>query len=139
MTPVAPVTPAIEQSADVLIVDDDPSLLRSMDRTVRGVGYSTFTAPNPRLAKELLRTTQFKTIVLDVWMPTQTGIELAHDLRAGALGPLNQDTPIVFATTDDTAATYEQTFDVATARCLIKPFDGDVFRHVLGGLVDRAA
>jgi CheY-like chemotaxis protein len=129
----------LQATADLLIIDDDPQLLRMMDRTVRSAGFTSFTAPSPAYALELLRTTRFQMLVLDVSMPMQTGIELAQEIRRGRFGALNRDVPIVFVTADNRATTYEQTFDVEALRCLIKPFDSDRFCRIVESLVERAA
>lgn len=127
------------RAADVLIVDDDALLLRTMDRTVRSVGFSTFNSPTPGLAGEVLRTTRFQMLILDVWMPGVSGIELARQTRNGKFGGANRHTPIVFVTSDDSAGTYEKTFDLDAARCLIKPFDCDVFSQLVASTLGRAA
>lgn len=126
-------------AADLLIVDDDAQLLRMMDRTLRTAGYTTFSAPSPAYAIELLRTTRFQMLVLDVSMPMQTGIELAQQIRNGRYGSGNRDVPIMFVTADNRATTYEETFDVSALRCLIKPFDGEHFCRIVDSLVSHAA
>lgn len=125
-----PPPPVIElATSDVLLVDDDGPLLRMMDRVLRGAGYKTFAAPSPAFAMQLLRTTQFKMIILDVSMPTQTGIQLAEDIRKGVHGVHNAQAPMIFVTADDSEQTYEGTFDVSALRCIIKPFNPDLLRR----------
>lgn len=120
-------------AADVLIVDDDLCLLRSMDRVVRGLGYETFATVDGTSALDVLRTRRFSLVVLDVQMPRLSGIELARQLRGGEAGPLNRDVPIVFVTADDSAETYEQTFDVDAIRYLAKPLG----HHALEVAIDH--
>ena len=45
----------------------------------------------------------------------------------------------MFVTADNRATTYEDTFDVAALRCLIKPFDSDRFCRIVESFVDHAA
>jgi CheY-like chemotaxis protein len=126
-------------NADVLIVDDDVQLLRMMDRTLRGAGYRTSTSGTPVAALELLRSTRFSLVVLDVTMPGLTGLELAEQIRGGRFGETNRNVPLVFVTADDSAATYEGTFEVAAMQCLIKPFNIQRFGDIVESMIDRAA
>lgn len=130
---------AADYTADILLVDDDLALLRMMDRTLRSAGYTTMTAPNPGFVLEVLRSTRFLLLILDVSMPLQNGIDLAREIRVGNYGPVNRDVPLLFVTADDRERTYEDTFDVSALRCLIKPFDPEHLRHIVQSLVYRAA
>lgn len=129
----------VDAAADILLIDDDPQLLRMMDRTVRSAGFTCFTAPSPAYATELLRTRRFRIIVLDVSMPMKTGIEFAREIRSGLYGALNRDVPLIFVTADNRASTYEETFDVSALRCLIKPFNCDHFCLIVESFVGCAA
>ena len=124
-----------ELSADVLIVDDDLSLLRAMDRTLRGLGYETFATVDGTSAMDVLRTRRFSLLVLDVQMPRITGLELAQHVRSGAAGDLNRDVPIVFVTADDSAETYEGTFDVNAIRYLAKPVAIDTLETAIDNIL----
>jgi CheY-like chemotaxis protein len=118
-------------SAHVLVVDDDLPLLRSVDRNIRELGYRVLTARDAIGALDVLRTTRFAMLMLDVTMPGLDGIELARCVRAGIAGPLNAQVAIVFVTGDDTATTYEATFEVGAVRYLRKPLYESSLREVL--------
>lgn len=126
-------------SGDVLIVDDDAQLLRMMDRTLRSAGYRTSTSGTPVAALALLRTRRFSLVVLDVDMPGMSGLELATQIRDGRYGETNRSVPIVFVTADDSAKTYEGTYDVGAIQCLIKPFNIQRFGDIIESMIDRAA
>jgi len=123
--------------ADVLIVDDDLPTLRGVDRALRGLGYETFTAPCAMTALDILRTTQFSILLLDVNMPRLSGVDLARCLRAGIAGPLNANVPIIFVTSDDTATTYEETFEVSALRYVAKPVDENALSRVMDEALHR--
>jgi CheY-like chemotaxis protein len=58
----------------VLIVDDDGVVRDGMERIFKRAGFAPITAPNGRVALELLRTgTPTKVIVLDLMMPEMDG------------------------------------------------------------------
>lgn len=124
-----------ELSADVLVVDDDLPLLRSMDRLLRGLGYVTFATTDGTSALDVLRTRRFALLLLDVQMPRQTGVQLAQRIRDGEAGEINRDVPIVFVTADDSAATYQATFDVDAIRYLTKPVHADALERELDSIL----
>ena len=68
--------------ARILVVDDDPAVLRLVGKVLHGAGYETVTAPWPRQALELVTIRGgFDVVVSDVVMPEMCGSELALDSR----------------------------------------------------------
>ena len=81
------------QYPTVFIVDDDPSVLRSLERLVRSAGFQVVTFIS---AKEFLAHSvndMHGCIVLDMRMPDIGGFDLQHALHAGG-----NRLPIVFLT-----------------------------------------
>ena len=67
----------------VLIVDDEPSVQKFVDRVLSEAGYATRTAGDGPEALETASAMQdFDLLVTDVMMPQMTGDELARRLRA---------------------------------------------------------
>jgi DNA-binding response OmpR family regulator len=128
-----------EYSADILLVDDDAQLLRAMDRTLRAQGYKTITALGPTAAADVLLTTRFSLVLLDVNMPLRSGLELAHGIRRGEFALGNRHVPIVFVTSDDRATIYEQTYDVSALGFVIKPVAASRLVSVVDAVLHRAA
>ncbi len=104
----------------LLVVDDEPKLLRAVAVDLRGEGYDVMTA---RSGSEALITVAQKTpdlIVSDIRMPGMDGYELARRLRQ------NQSTaliPIVFLTAKDTTADRIEGFRTGIDAYLTKPFE----------------
>jgi CheY-like chemotaxis protein len=66
----------------VLIVDDEPSVQRFVERVLSEAGYSTKVAGDgPEALEVASRMDEFDLIVTDVMMPQMTGDELARRLR----------------------------------------------------------
>ena len=67
--------------ATVLVVDDDPSLLRSLNRLVSASGFlvKTFARPSELLASDTPRSNAC--MVVDIDMPEMTGIEMCEALK----------------------------------------------------------
>jgi DNA-binding response OmpR family regulator len=70
-------------SETVLLVDDDPVILRLLEMNFGLEGYAVLLAPDAMTALALARTAQPDVIVSDVMMPTMSGLELMVALRTG--------------------------------------------------------
>ncbi len=68
----------------VLVVDDDPSVLRLLDRALRQLGYEVTAVSSPLVARERLREQpgHFRLLLTDLSMPEQSGVDLALGVRA---------------------------------------------------------
>ena len=65
----------------VLVVDDEPQLLRALKTTLRGAGYSVDTATNGEEALALAASAQPDAIILDLVLPDLSGVEVCRELR----------------------------------------------------------
>jgi signal transduction histidine kinase len=67
--------------AQILIVDDDPSVLESLRRMLEGQHQVTTTSRAREALKRLAAGSQYEAIVCDVMMPEMTGIEFFGELQ----------------------------------------------------------
>lgn len=67
----------------VLLVDDDESLLRALERQFHrlGPGWDVRCAPDGRAAMEIVRASELDLVVVDLLMPVQEGMETLVALR----------------------------------------------------------
>ena len=119
-------TETVSQSI-VLIVDDDPSVLRSLNRLVSASGFlvRTFGKPSELLASVIPGSNAC--LVVDINLPEMTGIEMCDALRASGRG-----LPAILITgrTDTrTRSLAEQSDAVAV---LFKPFDEAPLLEAIG-------
>lgn len=77
----------------VLLVDDDPMLIELYSAVLIHEGYQVACASHPREAMELLQASDPDLILLDLYLPTCSGIDLAHMIRQY---PRFETTPIIF-------------------------------------------
>jgi DNA-binding response OmpR family regulator len=100
----------------VLLVDDDPAMLRLLQVNFRLEGFETATASHGEEALDALRADAPDVVVLDMMLPGIDGLEVHRRMRADvALASI----PVVFLTgrpIGDTAAPESATF-------VAKPFD----------------
>jgi DNA-binding response OmpR family regulator len=74
---------SVAVSETVLVVDDDPVILRLLEVNFAMEGYVVLSAPDGITALALARSAKPDVIVSDVMMPTMSGLELTVALRTG--------------------------------------------------------
>jgi len=70
-------------SRTVLIVDDDASLRQALESVLVGMGYRVVTAGSPDTAYALLRSEPVDAALLDVRLPTMSGLALYTAISHG--------------------------------------------------------
>lgn len=65
----------------IMVVDDDPLVLESLERYLRDAGYDVAAAGNAREALEIARATRCDVALLDMKMPDMDGFQVAAMLR----------------------------------------------------------
>jgi DNA-binding response OmpR family regulator len=118
----------------LLVVDDDPGLLRAVAETLRVEGYEVTTAR--RGAEALVRVAESlpDLIVSDIRMPGMDGYELVRNLRSSARARL---IPIVFLTAKDETADRIAGFRSGVDAYLTKPFEPDELLAVVANILKR--
>ena len=66
----------------ILVVDDEPFILRSLTFVLEKSGYETYTATDGNEALEMLDEVQPDLIFLDVMMPRLSGFETCRQIRS---------------------------------------------------------
>jgi signal transduction histidine kinase/DNA-binding response OmpR family regulator len=98
---VAAVTPQPTEERTVLVVDDDPTALDLIGRTLQGAGMRVVTASDGEEALRLACSLHPAAITLDVMMPDMDGWEVLRKLKANET---TREIPVVMVTmTDDRA------------------------------------
>ncbi len=87
----------------VLVVDDEPANLASLEKIFQREGMRALTAANARVALDLLRRHRVQVVLTDLMMPGTTGLELLR-----AVKEISPDTEIVLMTAYGTVETAVQ-------------------------------
>jgi two-component system, LuxR family, response regulator FixJ len=105
----------------VLVVDDDPSLLRAIGRLLRAAGFEarTFERPSLLLASNVPKSNAC--LVLDVYLPEMNGVQVFE-----ALALSGRALPVIMITGQGDSKTKRLLKEVNAIEVLIKPFDGDL-------------
>jgi len=72
---------APDRKETILVVDDTPSTLEVLQRSLTAAGYTTYTAPNAVDALSLLEGTFVDLVITDLKMPKISGIDLIRHIR----------------------------------------------------------
>ena len=78
----------MSHGARILVVDDEPQLLRSLRTTLAAHGYDVQTATTGEEALDLLATRLPDLVVLDLVLPGLSGLAVCQELRARAPVPI---------------------------------------------------
>jgi len=110
----------------VLVVDDEPALLRAMARALRNAGFDVTTAGNGVAATELFAVHEFDAVLSDVRMPDMDGIQLLRTLRDSDV-----DVPVILVTGSPHALTAQQAIEHGAFRYITKPVELAVLEHTV--------
>jgi two-component system alkaline phosphatase synthesis response regulator PhoP len=69
-------------STTILIADDEPNILISLEYLMKREGYRVHLARDGQEALDVLRREKPRLVLLDVMMPRKTGFEVCQELRA---------------------------------------------------------
>jgi two-component system, OmpR family, response regulator len=72
-------------AVDVLIAEDEPSILESLDFILRRAGWSIESVTDGEAALLAVRRSRPKVLVLDVMLPKRSGFDVLKQIRADAL------------------------------------------------------
>ena len=121
-------------SGYLLIVEDDPDILKLLQTTLTFRGYRVVTARNGREGLDIVRAERPAIVIADIMMPKLDGFGLVHRLR---LDPETCDIPVVFIT-----ATYvapedkEFALNIGATRFIQKPVDLEAFLRTIAELLE---
>ena len=119
----------------LLIVEDDPDILKLLDTTLTFRGYRVIKAQNGKDGLELVQKERPALIITDIMMPKLDGFGLVHRLR---LNPETRDIPIIFITaTYVTSEDKEFSLNIGATRFIQKPIDLERFLGIVAELLKQ--
>ncbi len=121
-------------SKRLLVVDDEPNLLRAVAACLKAESYEVSTARSGREALMQLAEAVPDLIVSDIRMPGMDGYTLARQLRGS---PRTALVPLVFLTAKDETADRVEGFRAGVDAYLTKPFEPEELIAVVNGILTR--
>ena len=117
----------------ILIVEDEPDLLRSVAQALREEGYAVDTANNGEDGLFNAESYDYDAIVLDVMQPKLDGWEILSRLRK------TKKTPVLMLTARDQTRDRVKGLDTGADDYVVKPFDLPELFARLRALIRRSA
>jgi len=115
----------------ILVIDDEPSILRVVAANLRARGYEALTAASGTAALTAIETQQPDCIVLDLGLPDVGGLEVLRHLRTWA------STPVVILTARDNEHDRATALELGADDFVTKPFAmAELLARVRGALRD---
>lgn len=122
-----------DASMRILVVEDEPDLLRSIAQALREEGYAVDTAANGVDGLFSAENSDYDALVLDVMMPKMDGWEMLSRLRK------TKKTPVLMLTARDQSRDRVRGLDTGADDYVVKPFDLPELFARLRALIRRSA
>lgn len=106
----------------ILIIEDEPDIIKMASFRLRQAGCNVFTACEGREALEVVRKRRPDLIILDIMMPGIDGIEVKKKLNDDKLAA---SIPVIFLTARDMMADKVAGLKLGAADYITKPFEID--------------
>lgn len=110
----------------VCLVDDDPSVRRSVGRLLESDGFRVLSFSRPELFLDFVENNPVEVAVLDIWMEEMTGIDLLTHLCVKSPA-----TRVIFITGFDDAAAHKTATQAGAFAYFTKPFDDVAFLNAV--------
>jgi two-component system KDP operon response regulator KdpE len=117
----------------VLVVDDEPQIVRALRSTLRGAGYEVDTAATAEAALTAAATRPPEAVILDLVLPDQSGVEVCRELRRWTQVPV-----LVLSAVGDEREKVAA-LDAGADDYVTKPFGVDELLARLRAVLRRAA
>ena len=107
------------KSKMILVVDDEPHVIRSLTFVLNKEGYDTLVATDGEEAVEKIRESRPGLVFLDVMMPKKNGYEVCQEIKGD---PHLQDTHVIMLTARGQEADREKGLSMGADEFITKPF-----------------
>lgn len=105
----------------VIVIDDDPSILRALRRLISGAGFDVQTFDRPRALLKNELPNSGACLIVDIDLPEMNGVELCETLAASGC-----TLPVIFITAHTDQETQMMADSAHPVALLIKPFRRDL-------------
>ena len=132
-TKVAPDSPPTTSEEICYVVDDDPSMRKSISRLLELEGFKVRAFGEPEDFLNQMATNPVRLVVLDIWMQQMTGMEVLAHLCARW-----PRTRVIFITGHEDRAAEATVMQAGASGFFIKPLDNEKFISAVQDALEQA-
>lgn len=118
----------------VAVVDDNPSMRRSVERLLNANGFITEGYASAEVFLGNAQTSGIRCLVLDIHLGGMSGIELWHHLKQAGISP-----PVIFITAVDDEALEQEAVKAGCIAYLQKPFPAESLVAAINRALTRSS
>jgi two-component system alkaline phosphatase synthesis response regulator PhoP len=126
--------PRVSNTKKILIVDDEPSIVLSLEFLMEKAGYIVFTAGDGEAAMEKVRDEKPDLVLLDINLPGRSGYDICQSMRAN---PEWNDIRIVMVTAKGRDVEREKGFAMGADEYITKPFSTEEVVETVSRLIEN--
>ncbi len=119
----------MKESLNILVIDDEPSILEFFARLLRLKGFSVQTAASGAAALEIMSGSEVDLVITDIILPQMDGFQILDAVRQK-----NPDIPVIIMTGQGDAETVRKAMLRGADEYITKPFK----REELSMVIERA-
>lgn len=124
----------MEGKKTVLLVDDEPSVRKVLERALRQDGYEVLAAADGNETLELIRAVPPEMVLLDLMMPGMDGMESCRRIRQDST---TRHMPVIMVTAEGRIIDAVEGLDGGADDYVVKPFDPHELLARVAGLFRR--
>jgi DNA-binding response OmpR family regulator len=125
-----------KETPRVLIVEDEPNIVLSLEILLRRAGYETASAGDGEEALELIRRTRPDVVLLDIMLPKRNGYEVCRSVKSE---PALSAIPVIMLTAKGQEVEMLKGLELGASAYITKPFgNAEVLEAVRAALESRA-
>lgn len=125
----------LESSLQILVADDDPSILKLVKAILENDGFEVVTARDGKEAFKFLQSGEtFVAGVFDVVMPYVQGTELVKYMQAN---DRFREIPVIMITAEQNPRLSQESLQAGATAFLAKPFTGSQLKNTLRTILEK--
>jgi CheY-like chemotaxis protein len=121
----------------ILVVDDEPDILRVTSIRLKKLGYNVLTAVDGKEALDTMRSENPDLVLLDLVMPFMNGAEVCEQIKNDKT--LKHIPIILFTASGNGVLTAEQIKKVGADDYIVKPFEPEELMGKVEGILAQGA
>ena len=106
----------------ICVVDDDPSMLKALNRLLSSVGLQAQLFSEPLGFLSYVIRNSVALAVIDIWMSDMSGLEVQKELQV-----VSPKTRVIISTANDHDSVRNAAIQAGAVAYFVKPFDDDAF------------